>query len=115
MSEDPFRGPPGTNPPRHLRPDGDGNGIIGWTLGIAAVLCALALAVYGMSGRIHTAAVDPPTVIGIPAQTAPTAKAPAPRPETTGRGDRTPATPLPHNPNGTQPQIDPSSPIRQIR
>ena len=105
MSVDPFRGPPGTNPPRHLRPDGDGNGIVGWTLGIAAVLVAFALAVYGMSGRIHTAAVDPPAVIGIPA---PTSKAP----ETTGRNDRAPATPLPVNPNGTQPQINPSSPTR---
>ncbi len=114
MSDDPFRGPPGTNPPRHLRPDGDGNdnGIIGWTLGIAAVLVAFALAIYGISGRIHTAAVDPPSVIGIPA---PAAKAPARGAETTGRSDRVPATPLPYNPNGTQPQIDPSSPIRQIR
>lgn len=108
MSEDPFRGPPGTNPPRHVR--SEGNGIIGWTLGVAAVLVALGFAIYGMSGRIHTAAVDPPAVIGIPA---PTSKAPVP--ETTGRNDRAPATPLPFNPNGTQPQIDPYSPARQVR
>ena len=110
MSDDPFRGPPGTNPPRHVCPEG--SGVVGWTLGIAAVLVALGLAVYGMSGRIHTAAVDPPTVIGIPA---PAAKAPTPAPETTGRGDHAPATPLPFNPNQTQSQIDPSSPTQQVR
>ena len=113
-TDDPFRSPPGTNPPRHVPPEG--SGVIGWTLGAAAVLVALGLAVYGMSGRIHTTAVDPPTVIGIPPTApAPTAKAPAPTPETIGRGDHAPATPLPFNPNRTLPQVDPSSPTHQVR
>jgi hypothetical protein len=68
---DPFQGPPGTNPPRRLRPDGD-NGAIGWTLGAVCVVALLGVSYWAWSERAP-APTNPPAVTA----------APAPAPDTT--------------------------------
>jgi hypothetical protein len=88
---DPFRSPPGTNPPRHVR----NNNVMEWTLGATAGALILGLIAWGMVGNNRTVS--------------------SPSPVTTGQGDRIPKTPLPANPSGTTPQRDPAQPAPAAR
>jgi hypothetical protein len=73
---DPFRGPPGTNSPRHLRQDGEA-GAIGWTLGAVAAVALMGVSYWAWSER-------PSAPAGSPAVTAaPAPGVPAPAPDTT--------------------------------
>ena len=74
---DPFRGPPGTNPPRHLRADSD-NGALGWTLGAIALVALFTVSWWAWSE--HAPVASPPAVTATPA---PATGVPAPEPETT--------------------------------
>jgi hypothetical protein len=78
---DPFRGPPGTNPPRY--PAERNFNKAAWIAGGVAVAIGLALVfAVGRPGNPTTAA-NPPAVVAAPA---PAAGVPAPAPEdTTGR------------------------------
>ena len=75
---DPFRGPPGTNPPRHV-PNRD-YGMMGWAAaGVAAVVVLGLALLWGESGRKSPAA-NPPAVTAAPA---PSTGVPAPGPQST--------------------------------
>jgi hypothetical protein len=77
---DPFREPAGTNPPRHLQPEGDTRAV-GWTLGTVAVVALFTVSWWAWSERAPMPA-DPPAVTAAPAP-APATGVPAPEPETT--------------------------------
>jgi hypothetical protein len=104
---DPFRGPPGTNPPRHFRQDYSSNAI-GWTLGAIAAAVILGFAFFAAGSRSDRTAANPPAVITTPA---PAARVPAPPPETT-TGQSIPRQPLDQG-NGNfvpSPPAEPYSP-----
>jgi hypothetical protein len=75
---DPFRSPPGTNPPRHVRQDNSYTPWIGTAIALALVF---ALGFWATSRTTTTA--NPPAVTAAPAP-APGTPAPAPE-ETTGQ------------------------------
>jgi hypothetical protein len=82
---DPFRSPPGTNPPRHVREPN----YTPW-LGAAVIAVVLGFGFWGMSHRTPPTAANSPAVVAAPA---PAAGVPAPAPqETTGEttGQTTP-------------------------
>jgi hypothetical protein len=69
MTHDPFRSPPGTNPPRY--PAEDRAVIMSWTVTALAIAVILAgLAVYSRSGptveQNPTAAISRPAITGAP-------------------------------------------------
>jgi hypothetical protein len=76
---DPFKTPPGTNPPRHVPPAGSNAPFIG---GAIVVAVALAVGLWAMNHRTPTTAANPPAVTAAPA---PATRAPAPADNTTGR------------------------------
>jgi hypothetical protein len=76
---DPFRGPPGTNPPRHV-PQHRDNRAFGWTLGVVAVVALFSVSYWAWSERVP-APVSPTAVTG--------AAAPPPA-STTGQAERPP-------------------------
>src|SRR5262245_4532526 len=73
---DPLRGTPGSNPPPHLRPDGDDRSI-GWTLGAVAAVAMLGVSYWAWSEH---APVPAPAITAAPA---PVTGVPASPPETT--------------------------------
>jgi hypothetical protein len=91
---DPFRTPPGTNPPRYVRERSDSS----W-IGVAiAVAVVVGLGFWALSHRTATTTTaNPPAVTAAPA---PAAGVPAPRPEeTTGQ-----AAPLDRGKINVEPQ-----------
>jgi hypothetical protein len=75
---DPFRGPPGTNPPRHVQRANPS-----WIPAAIALLVVLGLAIYALTRHDTTTAANPPGVTSAPA---PATGVPSPAPqETTGQ------------------------------
>jgi hypothetical protein len=76
---DPFRTPPGTNPPRYVRETNN----TPWIGGAIAIAVVLGLGFWAMSHRTGTTTANPPAVTAAPA---PATGVPAPPPqETTGQ------------------------------
>jgi hypothetical protein len=82
---DPYRNPPGTNPPRHVPPT---NHTTAWTIVAIAVAVVAGVVVWEMTNREDRSARTEPD-------------------STVGRSERLAPTPIPANPSGTQPQVDP--------
>jgi hypothetical protein len=74
MTQDPFRSPPGTNPPRHVKETGNGP-FIG---GAIVVAILLAIGAWAVHNRSATTTVKPPAVTVAPAPDETTGRA-APR------------------------------------
>jgi hypothetical protein len=79
MTNDPFRSPPGTNPPRHVAQPSNAP----WIGGAIVVAALLGLGIWMVGHKSATTTANPPAVTAAPA---PAAGVPAPRPEeTTGQ------------------------------